>query len=87
MNDDFLQNGGIYYFYIEDWQFVNEFHHVVGVRKLYADPSGARLIFIDDKSDGFVYNPVNDNIVEIPTFSSTTKGVLWENWPLDKVLY
>ena len=37
---------------------MNEFRHVVGVRKLYPDPSGTRLIFVDDKSDGFVYNPV-----------------------------
>ena len=48
-------------------------------------PSGTRLIFIDQKSDGYVYNPVNDHIVDIPHFPPTTKGVLWENWPLDKV--
>ncbi len=28
---------------------------------------------------------VNDNIVDIPNFSPTTKGVLWENWSPDKV--
>ena len=53
-----FQAGGIYYFFIEDWNYVNEFRHVVGIRKLYPDPSGTRLIFVDDKSDGFVYNPV-----------------------------
>ena len=47
------------YFFIEDWQFVNEFRHVVGIRRLFSDPSGTRLVFIDDKSDGFVYNPVS----------------------------
>ena len=55
-----VQNGGINYFYIEDWQYVNEFRHVVGIKKLFPDPSGTRLIFVDDKSDGFVYNPVSD---------------------------
>ncbi|XP_074649650.1 WD repeat-containing protein 19-like isoform X1 [Tubulanus polymorphus] len=79
--------GGIHYFYIEDWQFVNEFRHVVGIRKLFPDPSGTRLVFIDDKSDGYVYNPVNDQIIEIPNFSSTTHGVLWENWLPDKRIF
>lgn len=25
----YFQNGGITYFYVEDWNFVNEFRHVV----------------------------------------------------------
>ena len=32
---------------------------MVGIKKLYPDPSGTRLIFVDDKSDGYVYNPVS----------------------------
>lgn len=53
-----FQNGGLFYFYIEDWQYVNEFKHMVGIRKLFPDPSGTRLVFIDQKKDGYVYNPV-----------------------------
>jgi hypothetical protein len=53
-----FQTGGIHYFSIEDWQFVNEYRHLDGIRKIYPDPSGTRLIFIDEKSDGYVYNPV-----------------------------
>ena len=70
---------------MEDWQVVNEFRHICGIRKIFADGSGTRLVFIDDKTDCYVYNPVNDNIVEVPEFSASTHGVLWENWPLDKV--
>jgi len=57
---DFLvcQKGIIYYFYVDDWQDVTEFRHVCGIRKLFADPNGTRLAFIDDKSDGYIYNPV-----------------------------
>ncbi|KAI0219650.1 WD repeat-containing protein 19 [Lamellibrachia satsuma] len=79
--------GGIHYFYIEDWQYVNEFRHVVGIRKIFPDINGTRLIFIDDKSDGYVYNPVNDNIVEIPDFSPIVKGVLWENFAMDEGVF
>ncbi|XP_022086384.1 WD repeat-containing protein 19-like [Acanthaster planci] len=91
LTSDFLvygtTNGELMFFYLEDWQFVNEFRHEVGIRKVFPDPSGTRLIFIDDKSDGFVYNPVNDQILEIPDFSPTVKGVLWENWPYDKGVF
>lgn len=55
----YFQNGGITYFYVEDWNFVNEFRHVVGIRRIFPDLGGTRLVFIDDKSDGFVYNPVS----------------------------
>ncbi|XP_013417652.1 WD repeat-containing protein 19 [Lingula anatina] len=80
-------SGGLHYFFIEDWQYVNEYRHMVGIRKIFVDPTGTRIIFIDDKSDGFVYNPVNDQVVEIPDFSPTTKGILWENWLSDKGIF
>ncbi|NWX33087.1 WDR19 protein, partial [Notiomystis cincta] len=91
LTSDFLiygtDTGVIRYFYIEDWQYVSEYRHPVSVRKVFPDPNGTRMAFIDDKSDGFVYCPVNDKVYEIPDFSPTTKGILWENWPMDKGVF
>ena len=28
---------------------------------------------------------VNDALLEIPMFPTDAKGVIWENWPLDRV--
>lgn len=28
---------------------------------------------------------VNDATFEIPNFSPNIRGIIWENWPLDKV--
>ena len=81
------EGGHIKYFFLEDWQFVNEFHHVVGIRKLFPDPTGTKLIFIDDKSDGYVYIPVNDTTYEIASFPPTIKKVLWDNWLIDKGVF
>ncbi|XP_076446829.1 WD repeat-containing protein 19-like isoform X2 [Babylonia areolata] len=81
------QSGSIHFFFIEDWQFVMEHRHMVGIRKIFPDPSGTRVIFIDDKSDGYVLNPVMDTVVDIPDFSPTVQGVLWEHWPLDKGVF
>uniref|UniRef100_A0A8C2H4P6 WD repeat domain 19 n=1 Tax=Cyprinus carpio TaxID=7962 RepID=A0A8C2H4P6_CYPCA len=84
--------GLIQCFYFEDWQSVNEYRHTVGVRKVFPDPNGTRLVFIDEKSDSFLYSPlyflqVNDSIFEIPDFSPAIKGVLWENWFSNKGVF
>ncbi|XP_028973960.2 WD repeat-containing protein 19 [Esox lucius] len=93
LTNDFLfygtDSGVIVCVLVEDWQVVNEYRHLVGVRKVFPDPSGTRLVFIDDKSDGFLLSPVavNDSYVEIPSFSPTITGVLWETWPADRGVF
>ncbi|XP_074130526.1 WD repeat-containing protein 19 [Sminthopsis crassicaudata] len=91
LTGDFLiygtDTGVIRYFFTEDWQYVNEYRHPVSVKKVFPDPNGTKLVFIDEKSEGFVYCPVNDISYEIPNFPPTIKGVLWENWPLDKGVF
>ncbi|XP_040191059.1 WD repeat-containing protein 19 [Rana temporaria] len=91
LTGDFLiygtNTGLVKYFYIEDWQYVNEYRHPVSIRKIFPDASGTRLVLIDEKSEGFVYCPQNDNLYEIPNFSPTIKGILWENWAMDKGVF
>ncbi|XP_043548785.1 WD repeat-containing protein 19 isoform X2 [Chiloscyllium plagiosum] len=88
---DFLvygtDTGIIQYFYIEDWQYVNEYRHSVSIRKVFPDPSGTKMAFIDDKSDGLVYCPVNDTIYEIPNFPTTVRSILWEHFTMDKGVF
>ena len=31
----------------------------VGIKKIFPDVNGTHLVFIDEKNDGFVYNPVS----------------------------
>lgn len=58
-SEKLLQIGGIHYFYIEDFNYVVEHRHVTGIRKIFPDTSGAHLVFLDEKSDGYVYNSVS----------------------------
>ena len=78
---------------------------LLGISRVFPDSSGTTVVFIDDKSDAFVYNPVsviqtihstadvsttvqmNDALIELPQFPPNTRGVLWENWPMDKVCF
>ena len=58
----------------------------VGISKLYSDPSCTRLVFVDEKSDAFLYNPINDMIIQLPEYPVSAIGLLWDQWPLDKVM-
>ncbi|XP_047124984.1 WD repeat-containing protein 19 isoform X1 [Hydra vulgaris] len=89
-NDFFIygnESGHLKHFYIEDWMNVNEYSHVVGIQKLYPDSSGTKLVFIDDKNDGFVYCPVVDSAHNIQQFPPGVKSVLWDNYYVDKGIF
>lgn len=46
-------------FLVEDWENVYSFHHTVGVRKVFPDLNGSRIVFIDDKNGGYLLSPSN----------------------------
>ncbi|KAM3864863.1 WD repeat-containing protein 19 [Diretmus argenteus] len=90
---DFLyygtDSGSVVCVLLEDWQTVNSYSHSLGVRKVFPDPNGTRLVFIDDKNGGFLLSPGNatDSCYELPNFSPTITGVLWENWSADRGVF
>uniref|UniRef100_A0A1B6EAI7 WD repeat-containing protein 19 n=1 Tax=Clastoptera arizonana TaxID=38151 RepID=A0A1B6EAI7_9HEMI len=79
--------GHIKYFYLEDWVKVTEFQHTVGIKSIFPDFSGTRLIAIDVKNEGHLYNPVTDELLNLPEFPSTTTGVLWDLSQADKNVF
>lgn len=66
--------------------FIVTQHYIIGISRLYPDPSATRLLLVDEKSDAYVYNPVNDVTIAVPQFNPSATGILWDYWPLDKVL-
>ena len=91
LTPDFLvygsAEGAICFFFLEEWRMVSEFKHDTSVRYLAPDPSGTRLAFIDDKGDGYVYSPVDDSLVEIPSMGAGVRGVLWDQFLMDKGVF
>nr|CAD7392000.1 unnamed protein product [Timema cristinae] len=79
--------GHIQYFFIEDWKIISEYRHTVGIRSVHADQSGARLIVVDDKSEGYIYNPVTDELLRIPEFPPNSTGVLWDSLAQDRNVF
>lgn len=51
------QAGDVVCVLVEDWETVSSFSHAVGVRKVFPDLNGTRLVFIDDKNAGFLLSP------------------------------
>lgn len=80
-----FQSGAIHYFHLEEWATVSEFQHPVGIAAIYPDAAGIRVVFVDDKGDALLYNPVQDACVDLPNFPQGTKGILWDSWISDRV--
>lgn len=70
--------GNLVYFALENWTTVIKYRHTMGIKKLFADVEGTKLVFIDDHNQGYVYSPANEDIVLIPHFPKTIVGVLWD---------
>jgi len=71
--------GVIYHYDLESWSLVNTIKHKTGIRELYPQfKGGIRFIFIDDLNEGYVCNPVNNTILQIPGISLNTIGILWD---------
>lgn len=47
---------------------MSDYRHTTGISKIYGEPTGRRLIIVDDKGDCYVYNPVSAEKV-IPLFA------------------
>ncbi|KAF3852119.1 hypothetical protein F7725_005474 [Dissostichus mawsoni] len=81
-------SGNVVCVLVEDWETVSSYTHSVGVRKVFPDLNGTRLVFIDDKNGGLL-SPSNatDSCFELPNFSPTITGVLWDNWHSDRGVF
>ncbi|KAA0198003.1 hypothetical protein FBUS_08310, partial [Fasciolopsis buskii] len=70
--------GGLYYFHLEDWAYLNEFQHAVGIVSVFPNMNGTRVAFIDDRSCAYIYNPVIEELIELPDFSPSATRILWD---------
>ena len=55
------------FFYLEDWAVVNEYRHTMGIRQVYPEVNGTRVVFVDERSEGHIFNPVREREREAGT--------------------
>jgi WD repeat-containing protein 19 len=70
--------GKIKYYLIEDNAVICEHQSQNPIVKVFPNPSGTKLICIDNTGNGYMYNPVDDSSLFIPNFPSGTQNVLWD---------
>eukprot|EP00667_Euglena_gracilis_P000484 EG_transcript_484 len=83
MTEDFLiygtSRGTIHYFSLDDWCYVNEFRFSNGIRHIFPNKLGTRVVFIDQINAAYLYNPVNDQAIAINRFSGSTEKLMWDS--------
>ncbi|MCP9258311.1 hypothetical protein DINM_002811 [Dirofilaria immitis] len=90
LTDNFLiyctNNGNLYYYSLADQAYVNEYKHVAGITSLYPESEGIMLCFFDERLNAYIYSPVDDEPIKIPSIDSTAhlKNCLWENFSVDR---
>jgi len=67
-------------FYMTEWAFLSgaELRHPAGVKSLYPNYLGTRVLFVDATNVGYMYNPVSSELSIIPAFPDTPRAVLWD---------
>lgn len=79
--------GSMYFFFLEDWTVVHEFRHNAGIKALIPEPNGTKLVMLDVKACGYIFNPINDELIYIRHFPENAKVVLWDNSITDKDIF
>lgn len=79
--------GRIIYFYLEAFSQSTEFLHNNGIRKIYLDANGTQLCFVDDKSDSYVYDPINETVVQIPDCPDSIEGIIWDQNIFERMIF
>jgi len=60
-------------------------HRSGAIRRIFPDIHGTRVIFIDESGSGFLYNPLDSQVTEIPEFNKESRLVLWDG--LDSCIF
>jgi WD repeat-containing protein 19 len=70
--------GTIVYESLEDGTRSGDFRHICGIKALWSNAIGTRVVVQDDKSEGHMYSPVASTLFPIPEFPSKVVSVLWD---------
>jgi len=73
-----FQIGHLVFYSLEKWDSCTIYRHSMGIRQLFMDIEGTKVIFIDDHSQGYVFLPVVEEALLIPDIPKQCLGCLWD---------
>lgn len=79
--------GHIIFFSLEVFNQCTEHIHSNGIKEIYLDTNGTQLCFIDNKFDAYMYNPVQETVLQIPDCLGCIEGVIWDQNILERNIF
>ncbi|KAL3692410.1 hypothetical protein R1sor_006061 [Riccia sorocarpa] len=74
--------GHLHYYYLDEadaWLSYEYCHCDGGVKRLWANPDGTRVLFEDDRHTIYLHNPFKDQVILVPVEESReVDGALWD---------
>jgi len=71
-------NGRMQYYSLIDGTEVNEYKHENGIRRIFPNQEGTRVVLTDMTGAAWLYNPVNDDCIPIADFPASCDKILWD---------
>lgn len=71
-------NGRMQYYSLVDGTEVNEYKHENGIRRIFPNQEGTRVVLTDMTGAAWLYNPVNDDCIPIADFPNSCDKILWD---------
>jgi len=74
----YADSKGMHYYSLSDGTEVSDYKHEEGIRRVFPNQEGVRVVFLDTAGLAWLYNPVNDDCIAIPDFPPSTDRILWD---------
>ncbi|GBG32352.1 WD repeat-containing protein 19 [Hondaea fermentalgiana] len=73
-------DGTLQFFSLADGQAIapSELRHAHPIRAIYPNAAGTRIVFIDQTGSGFLYNPIDSQVCEVPDLNADTVRIIWD---------
>merc|ERR1719253_509662 len=71
-------HGRMQYYSLVDGTEVNEYKHENGIRRIFPNQEGTRVVLTDMTGAAWLYNPVNDDCIPIADFPASCDKILWD---------
>ncbi|KAJ3030718.1 WD repeat-containing protein 19 [Rhizophlyctis rosea] len=75
-------NGVLQWWVLDEWGLVGEFKHLKPIEKVCPQTTGGtKVIFTDRSNDGYVVDPLTNEVMMVPQWSAKNLGVIWDSQP------
>lgn len=91
LSTDFLVYGSdmghVIYFCLAVFNQSVEFTHSTGIKELYFDANGTQLCFLDSKLDAYIYDPIQETVLQVPDCPDSIQGIIWDQNILERSIF